>query len=107
MHKESIMTDFRASFGLDDDYPLIFKGYIVFLPNNEEFLSIFEDQEDVTAFGYGKNVSSSKVFQHHSQAISVAKRITKYKTEVCALMETDDQYATYPIWKSGDREAQS
>lgn len=109
MNRESIMTDFRASLGLDDDYPLIFKGYIIFLTGREEFLALFEDDEESTAFGYTDVITSSKVFENISQAIAVSKRITKYKTEVWAVMETSEQYGTYPVWrnKSGDREAQT
>lgn len=79
-----------------------FKGYVIHLPDTDEFLSVFEETEAMVNTAYAKIPDLAKVFQSIESAVEVAEEITKHRLFICLLFESDKQYLTQPVWANFD-----
>lgn len=79
-----------------------FKGYVIHLPDKDEFLSIFEETEAMVNTAYTKLPDLAKVFHSIESAVDVAEEITKHRLLICLLFESDQQYLTQPVWANFD-----
>ena len=79
-----------------------FRGYVINLPDTDEFLSTFEETEALVNTAYAKIPDLAKVFHSIESAVEVAEEITKHKLLICLLFESDKQYFTQPVWANFD-----
>lgn len=79
-----------------------FRGYVINLPDTDEFLSTFEETEARVNTAYAKIPDLAKVFHSIESAVEVAEEITKHKLLICLLFESDKQYFTQPVWANFD-----
>lgn len=75
-----------------------FRGYVINLPDTDEFLSTFEETEALVNIAYAKIPDLAKVFHSIESAVEVAEEITKHRLLICLLFESDKQYFTQPVW---------
>lgn len=73
-----------------------FRGYIVRLPIEDEFLSLSGATPAVTAKTFCKTPEAAKIYDDPAQAAKDAKSC-KQRAEVCLLFEVGKQYAVAPI----------
>lgn len=79
-----------------------FRGYVINLPDRDEFLSTFDETEDLINTAYAKIPDLAKVFHSIESAVEVAEEITKHRLFICLLFEADKQYLTQPVWANFD-----
>ncbi|PJI33578.1 hypothetical protein [Acinetobacter pseudolwoffii] len=79
-----------------------FRGYVINLPDRDEFLSTFDETEDLINTAYAKIPDLARVFHSIESAVEVAEEITKHKLLICLLFESDKQYFTQPVWANFD-----
>lgn len=75
-----------------------YRGYVINLPDTDEFLSTFEETEAVVNIAYAKIPDLAKVFHSIESAVEVVEEITKHRLLICLLFESDQQYFTQPVW---------
>lgn len=75
-----------------------FRGYVINLPDRDEFLSIFEETEALVNTAYAKVPDLAKVFNSIESAVEVAEEITKHRLHICLVFESDKQYVTQAVW---------
>lgn len=68
-----------------------FKGYVIHLPKQDEFVAIFERQGIFNTIGYAKKIEHAFIYDNELLAIDHAERIDNYNVHVCTLVETDNQ----------------
>jgi len=73
-------------------------GYIIHLPDQDEFVSTIEDNDSIFSVGYAKLPELAKVYDQPDQAITDAKKIKKHKLLVCVLFESSKQYFINDLW---------
>lgn len=78
------------------------RGYVINLPDTDEFLSKFEETEALVNTTYSKIPDLAKVFHSVERAVEVAEEITKHRLLICLLFESDKQYFTQPVWANFD-----
>lgn len=94
--KQSTIEEVRQALGLPDDAQAL--GYVIHLPDQEEFVSTIEDNESIFSVGYAKLPEMAKVYDQPDQAITDAKKIKKHKLLVCVLFESSKQYFINDLW---------
>lgn len=73
-----------------------FCGYIVHLPNEDEFIAEIKDSAAVTKRIFCKIPDIAKRYQDHKKAIKDAEGC-KQQTEICLLFDVKNQYAVVPM----------
>lgn len=93
---KSSIKEVRQQLGLPDDAQAI--GYIIHLPDQDEFVATIEDNNMLFSVGYAKLPEMAKVYDEPDQAIADAKKIMKHKLLVCVLFESSKQYFINDLW---------
>lgn len=74
----------------------MFLGYIVHLPNEDEFLAEFISTEVIEKRLFVKTPKLAKVYNDHRNAIRDSKKC-KQKAEVCLLFDVGRQFIVIPM----------
>lgn len=72
-----------------------FTGYVVHLPEADEFLSMFQNDKEHESWMWSKTPQMAKVYQSRKKAEKVAKIYGKGAL-VVLLFDTGDQYVVQP-----------
>lgn len=90
------VEDIRKELGLPDDAQSM--GYVIHLPDQDEFVSEIIDNDIAFSVAYAKLPEMAKIYHEPEQAIVDAKKITKHNLLVCVLFESSKQYMINDIW---------
>jgi hypothetical protein len=91
--RERKVADVRKELGLPEDAEYL--GYIVHLPEKDEFLHSVIDNSAMTSRGFADKPENAKTFKTFDEAYKLAR---KAKGEVVAvLFETDNRYFVAPV----------
>lgn len=74
------------------------KGYVIHLPEKDEFVAKIDDNDLTFSVAYAKIPELAMVYDEPQLAIADAKKITKHNLLVCLLLETPDQHMIYDLW---------
>lgn len=69
----------------------LFCGFVIYFPENDEYLHYFEDNEMIERCGYSRIPNLAIVYQDQHQAFSQAKKI-QYRSLVSLLFEDENRY---------------
>lgn len=97
---ETSIDDIKKELGLTCDIDIL--GYIITLPNKDEFVAIVKKDGDSNLIGYTDSIMNAYIYEDYLDAINDAKSISKYDVHVCTLIETPDQFLTNPLWSNFD-----
>jgi len=97
---ETTIEDIKKELGLTCDINVL--GYIITIPDREEFVAVVKKDGDSNLIGYADRLMNAHIYEDHLQAIDHAKCISKYNVYVCTLIETPDQFITHPLWSNFD-----
>jgi len=73
-----------------------FLGYVVHLPNEDEFLGFIKETSSTIKRGFVKTPSGAKVYQSHKKALRDAGRC-KQQAELNLLFDIGDHLAAVPF----------
>lgn len=94
---QSSIEDVKQALKLPDDAQAL--GYVIHLPDQDEFVATLEDNEMIFSVSYAKLPEMAKVYDEPDLAIADAKKITKHKLLVCVLFESSSkQYFINDLW---------
>lgn len=94
---ERPMEEIYKEFDLPDDSD--FLGYVVNIVESDEYVAKFEDTPDITSIAYAKVPDLGLRFDDISEALEVGKKVAeKYKTDICLLFETSEQFRVIPTF---------
>lgn len=93
---KSSIEEVKQELGLPDDAQAI--GYVIHLPDEDEFVAQIQDNHMIFSVGYTKLPEIAKIYEEPDQAIDDAKKITKHKLLVCVLFESSKQYFINDLW---------
>lgn len=71
-------------------------GYVVYLPNEDEFLGFIKETSRAIKRGFAKTPSGAKVYQSYKKALRDAGRC-KQKAEPNLLFDIGDHLAAVPV----------
>lgn len=94
--QESKIEDVRKELGLPDDAQAL--GYVIHLPDPDEFVSELVDNDEIFSVMYTKLPELAKIYDEPEHAIQEAKKISKHKLLVCVLFESSKQYIINDLW---------
>ena len=60
-----------------------FSGYVIHLPESDEFLANIDETEEMVKYAYAKTPIFAKKYENAEDAIAIAKEIEKHKIYVC------------------------
>lgn len=80
----------------------IFSGYVVHLPERDEFLANIEENDMMVKYAYAKTPILALKFEDVQEAIKIAKEIDKHKVYVCIFFEDDTRIWVNEIWANFD-----
>jgi hypothetical protein len=69
-----------------------FCGFIIHIPENDEFIAKIEDNDFVKIIGYSPIPDFSIKYKYYNKALSASKKCDKYKTVVGFLFDCGEQY---------------
>lgn len=71
-----------------------FKGYVLHLPESDEFLALVDHNYSHTMSNYGwcKSPGDAVVFKKHLKAVRELQEYDKNNIKLCLLFDTGDQY---------------
>jgi hypothetical protein len=72
-----------------------FCGYIVHLPDSDEFLALISDRPDITTRGFVKSPGYAKIYEDYRDAIRDANKC-RNRVIVCLLIDNDDNFIVAP-----------
>ena len=73
-------------------------GYVIHLPEKDEFVATINDNNISFSVAYARTPELAMIYDEPQKAISDAKKISKHKLLVCVLFETSNQYMINDIW---------
>jgi len=75
----------------ENGFPInsVFMGYILYFPDNDEYLVYYDNDEFVMNCGYGQELCMAFVFKNYNRARNAAKDI-KYKSVISLFFKLDD-----------------
>jgi|JI10StandDraft_1071094.scaffolds.fasta_scaffold1803306_1 hypothetical protein len=92
MHKPTSIDEIKCQMGLSDDS--LFLGYVVHLPESDEFLVEFYDDDYITKKLWGAIPDFAIRYQDFHHAVKVLKAVSQpgRKTVIALLWEVGDQF---------------
>ncbi|MGI9339750.1 hypothetical protein [Psychrobacter sp. PSP] len=94
---ERPIEEIYKEFDLPDNSQ--FLGYVVNITESDEYVARFEDTPDVTNTAYAKVPDLAMRFNDIADALDVGKKVAeKYKTDICLLFETTEQFRVIPTF---------
>ncbi|APV37742.1 hypothetical protein [Acinetobacter soli] len=94
--QKSSIEDVRKALDLPDDAQAL--GYVIYLPDPDEFVSDLVDNNEIFSVLYTKLPELAKIYDEPQDAIDDAKKITKHNLLVCVLFESSKQYFINDLW---------
>lgn len=94
--QKSSIEDVRKALDLPDDAQAL--GYVIHLPDPDEFVSDLVDNNEIFSVLYTKLPELAKIYDEPHDAIDDAKKITKHNLLVCVLFESSKQYFINDLW---------
>lgn len=94
--QKSSIEDVRKALDLPDDAQAL--GYVIHLPDPDEFVSDLVDNNEIFSVLYTKLPELAKIYDEPHDAIDDAKKITKHNLLVCVLFESSKQYFISDLW---------
>jgi len=94
--EEISIDEVRKQLNLSNEYQ--FSGYVIHLPEKDEFVGMITDNDMLFGVGYVRTPDVAKVYDDVQIAISDAKKITKHKLLVCARYSTDKHDVINDVW---------
>lgn len=88
--KPVLTDDLRRQLGMDED--CTFVGYVIHLPESDEFLAGFEDNDDVTLKQWGAIPDLALPYRDFHEAVKVLKAVSKSDAVLALLWENETGY---------------
>jgi hypothetical protein len=92
--KKTKITDVLQELGLPESS--VFCGYVVHLPEEDEFLAVVRESAAMIHRGFSKTPETAKIYQDYKKALKEAKHC-KQETIVCLLFDVENQFIIAPI----------
>ena len=73
-------------------------GYVIHLPEKDEFVANIKDTAEIFSVAYTGRPELAERYETPEKAIFDAKKITKHKLLVCVLLESSTQYFINDLW---------
>ena len=92
--KKAKVQDVIKELGLPEDTK--FLGYVIHLPNEDEFVGILDVKKDMTKRAFCKTPHHAKVYKDYKKAERALKHVNQL-TQVNLLFDSRDQYFVSPV----------
>lgn len=73
------------------------KGYVIHLPDSDEFLADKTSDDDITGWVWGVSPEQAIKYKNAKKALGEISDYTKAKVDVCALLDLGKSYIALPI----------
>jgi hypothetical protein len=89
LNKEKI-KNIREMFNIPNSAK--FCGFVIHIPENDEFIATIEDNNFVKIIGYSATPDFAIKYRRYDKAITASKRCDKYKTIIGYLFDLGERY---------------
>ncbi len=90
------LSELQNNLGLSSEAKVL--GYVIHLPDNDEFVAKLVDTSTTFSVVYAKTPELALKYENVNHAIKDAEKITKHKLLVCVLLEDADKYCINDVW---------